>query len=59
MEPQTVTDFSQYLIVYGPLGIFCFYWMVRDWMVTSKIKDTLDKFNTTMTLLCERVEKNG
>ncbi len=50
MEEMT-TNTMQLLTAYGPLGVVAIYFMVKDWVLSKSIKESIDKFTIAINVL--------
>lgn len=49
-----ITGIGQ-LASYGALGVAAIYFMVKDWILSSKMNDALKEFTVALNLLCAKV----
>lgn len=53
MEDMTINAL-QLLTSYGALGICTLYFMVKDWLLSKRIEESLDKFTLAVNLLINK-----
>ncbi len=53
MEEMTINSL-QLLTSYGALGICTLYFMVKDWILSKKIEDSLDRFTLAVNVLINK-----
>jgi hypothetical protein len=52
-------NFTQELLQYGALGIFCLYWMVRDWTLMKDFRKTIEDFKEILIKVESRLIDGG
>jgi hypothetical protein len=56
MEETMISGMGQ-LASYGALGIAALYFMVKDWLLSSKLNEALKDFTVALNLLCAKVDE--